>query len=179
MVSRIFTNVPMKTDVRKIQSLIDSFINQGFVPSRQAFLAILNVFAAQNFVQRIAEWNFARNQLTVFDYHQRERTFGDDVFFVLVLLLESSFQACRKKVGRVRTDLSAEKIERIAEPKIDVLLNDFEWNGAQLPHIFVWVLFHQLRGPFDNAAQSRIADKHVMRFFGQHELAGARQRLES
>src|SRR5205823_8593619 len=135
MVSRIFTNVPMKTDVRKIQSLIDSFISQGFVPSRQAFLTILNVFAAQNFIQRISEGNFASDQLTVFDYHQRVRAFGGDVIFVLVLLFESSLQACGKEVGRVRTDLSAEKVERIAEPKVDVLLNDFEWNPAQRSHV--------------------------------------------
>src|SRR5947207_14032588 len=119
MVSRIFTNVPMKTDVRKIQSLIDSFISLGFVPLRQAFLTILNVFAAQNFIQRISKGNFARNQLTVFDYHQRERAFGGHVIFVLVLLLESPLQACGKKVGRVRADLAAEEIERIAEPEID------------------------------------------------------------
>ena len=101
------------------------------------------------------------------------------MIFVLVLLFESSLQACGKEVRRVRTDLSAKKIERIAEPKVDVLLNDFEWNTAQRSHVFVWVLFHQLRGPFDDAAQSSISDKHVMRFLSQHELTRARQGLES
>src|SRR5437773_12125370 len=102
MASRIFTNVTMKTDDRKIQSLIDSFISQGFVPSRQAFLTILNVFAAQNFIQRISEGNFARDQLTVFDYHQLMRAFGGDVIFVLVLLLEYSLQDGSNDVRRSR-----------------------------------------------------------------------------
>ena len=169
----------MKTDVRKIQSLIKSLIGQGFVPSRQAFLTILYVFAAQNFIQRISQGNFARNQLTVFDYQHRVRAFRGDVIFVLVLLFESSLQACGKEVRRVRTNFAAEKVERITEPKIDVLLNNFEWNTTQRSHVFVSVLFHQLRGPFDDAAQARIADEHVMRFLSQHELARARQRFKS
>src|SRR5213593_624983 len=96
---------------------------------------------------------------------------------VLLLLFESSFQAGSEKVGRIRTDLAAKQIERIAEPEIDVLLNNLQRDTAGGPHIFV--LLHQLRGAFDDAAQPRVADKHVMRFFGQHETAGARQWFES
>src|SRR5205807_9469885 len=75
-------------------------------------------------------------------------------------------------------NLTAKQIERIAEPEVDVLLNNLEWNAAGFAHIFVGTLLHQLRRAADDAAQPRIADKHVMSFFGQHELAGARQRLE-
>ena len=38
---------------------------------------------------------------------------------------------------------------------------------------------HRLAGALDGAADAGLADEHVMRFFGQHEAAGARQRIEA
>src|SRR6266550_7317468 len=96
---------------------------------------------------------------------------------ILFLLFEATLQACREKVGGVRTDLTAKKIERIAEPVIDVLLNDVQRNAAQLAHILA--LLQQLRSALDYAAQARVPDKHVVGLFGQHEFARARQRLEA
>jgi hypothetical protein len=49
-------------------------------------------------------------------------------------------------------------------------------NAAQFAHLS---LLHQLGRAFDDAVETRVADKHVMRFFGEHELAGARQGLET
>ena len=98
---------------------------------------------------------------------------------VLVLLFETPFQSGSEEIGRVRADLAAKQIERIAEPEVDVLLHDVERNASELTHIFVRILLHQLRSAFDDAAQARVADKHMMRFFGQHKSARARQRLET
>ena len=39
--------------------------------------------------------------------------------------------------------------------------------------------FHRLAGALDGAADAGLADEHMMRFFGQHEAAGARQRIEA
>src|SRR5690242_8182431 len=169
----------MEPNVRKIQALIQSFISQSLIPTRQALLAIAYVFAAQNFIQSISQRHFARHELSILNHHQRKRAFSGDVILVLILLFESSLQTRSKKVSGVRTDLAAKQIERIAEPEIDVLLNDLQWNAAEFAHVLIWVLLHELRGAFDHAAQSRVADKHVMRFFGQHETTGSRQRLES
>ena len=56
---------------------------------------------------------------------------------VLVLLFVSSFQTGREKVSRVGTDLAAKQIQRIAEPEVDVLLNDVERNSAEFAHVFL------------------------------------------
>src|SRR6185436_16843253 len=55
-------------------------------------------------------------------------------------------------------------------------LNYVERNAAELAHV---TFFHQLCGTSDDATEPGISDKHVMRFFGEHELARARQRLEA
>src|SRR6185369_7820747 len=88
----------------------------------------------------------------------------------------TTFQSSREEVSGVGADLAAEEIERIAEPEVDVFLNDLERNAAELAHI---ALLHELRGATADAAQTSVADKHVMRFFRQHELARARERLEA
>ena len=38
---------------------------------------------------------------------------------------------------------------------------------------------HRLAGSLHHAADAGLADEHVVRFFGQHEAAGARQRIEA
>ena len=38
---------------------------------------------------------------------------------------------------------------------------------------------HRLAGALDGAADAGLADEHVVRLFGQHEPAGARQRVEA
>src|SRR5256886_17335053 len=45
--------------------------------------------------------------------------------------------------------------------------------------IFDLVFLHHLASPLNNAANSRLADKHMVRFLGQHEAAGSRQRIEA
>src|SRR5690242_5741818 len=94
---------------------------------------------------------------------------------VLLAFLVTTFQTRGEEVGGVGTDLAAEKIERVTEPEVDVLLNDVEWDAAELTHV---TFFHQLRGAPDHAAESGVADEHVVRFFGEHELARARQWFE-
>ena len=62
--------------------------------------------------------------------------------------------------------------------KIEVFLNRHEIDRAVLAHIVSLVLTHQLACALDDAPHSGLADEHVVRFFGQHEAAGARQRVE-
>ena len=40
-------------------------------------------------------------------------------------------------------------------------------------------LLHRLAGALDGAADAGLADEHVVRFLGEHEAAGARQRIEA
>ncbi|HEX8145974.1 MAG TPA: hypothetical protein VF591_02135, partial [Pyrinomonadaceae bacterium] len=82
-------------------------------------------------------------------------------------------------VGRVRADLAAEEVERVGEPVVDVALDDVERDAAQSAHVLVRVLLHQLRGAADDAPHAGLADEEVVRLLRQHELAGARERLEA
>src|SRR5277367_5105690 len=63
--------------------------------------------------------------------------------------------------------------------KIYILLNDSEIDSAILTDYVGIVLFHQLTSAADHPAHSRFADEKMMRLLGQHEAAGARQRIES
>src|ERR1700733_9391312 len=63
--------------------------------------------------------------------------------------------------------------------KVYILLNDSEVDSAILTDYVGVVLFHQLTSAADDAAHSRFADEEMMRLLGQHEAAGARQRIES
>ena len=139
----------MKTNVRQIKSFAAAFICQSFVPARQTFLAVFHVFTAQDFVQSITQRNFTRHELPILNHHHRERTFGRDVIRILLLLFEAPLQTCREEIRRVRADFATKQIERVAEPEIDVLLNDSERDAADFAHVFIF--FHQLRGAFDDA----------------------------
>ena len=50
---------------------------------------------------------------------------------------------------------------------------------AHLRGIADLVFAHHLTGSLHDARHAGFADEHVMRFFGQHEPAGARQRIEA
>src|SRR5712692_3863107 len=135
MMTGVFADMAMKANVWEVQTLADTFIGQSFVPTRQTFLAILHIFTAQHFVQSVSQRHFARRQLSVFHYRHRKRAFGGDMIRVLLLLFEPSLQSGREEIRRVRADLSAKQIERIAEPEIDVFLNDVERNAVQRANI--------------------------------------------
>ena len=75
--------------------------------------------------------------------------------------------------------LAAKQIERIAEPEVDVFLNDLERNATQIANVTALALLHELAGAADHSAQTRVTDEHVMSFFRQHKLTGAGQRLEA
>src|SRR5208337_4954494 len=63
--------------------------------------------------------------------------------------------------------------------KVYILLNDCQIDSTMLTDFVGAVMFHQLAGAADHAADSRLADEQVMGLFGQHEAAGSRQRIES
>src|SRR2546425_4789149 len=100
------------------------------------------------------------------------------MIFIFFLFLVAALQTGSEEVRRVRTNLAAKQIERIAVPEVYVALNDLQRNTAQFAHVAVFAFAHQLSGAFHYSTNPSLADEHVMRFFSQHELAGARQRLE-
>src|SRR5579863_1298672 len=63
--------------------------------------------------------------------------------------------------------------------KVYILLDDREIDSARFIYSVRVVLFHQLACATDYSAYARFADEKVVRLFGQHEAAGARQRIEA
>ena len=66
-----------------------------------------------------------------------------------------------------------------------LLLDGRQVDDAELAHLLDLVrvvdagLLHRLAGALDDAGDAGLAHEHVVRFFGQHEAAGARQRIEA
>src|SRR5271165_3667877 len=63
--------------------------------------------------------------------------------------------------------------------KVYILLNDNQIDPTILTDYVGTMLFHQLASSVYDPADSRFADEKMMRLLGQHETAGARQRIES
>src|SRR5215213_186461 len=175
-VARKLTHVPVEARVWQIEALTDTFVSKHFVPTREPLFAILHVLAAQYFVQRIAQRHFARLELTIFGNRHREVFIRREVIRVLLAFLVTALQSRCEEVSRVGADLAAEEIERVTEPEVDVLLNDFERDATEFAHV---AFLHQLRSAAADAPEARIADKHVMCFFRQHELARTCERLKA
>src|SRR5579863_3126797 len=63
--------------------------------------------------------------------------------------------------------------------KVYILLNDREIDSAVLADPVAVVLLHKPASTRDHAADTRFADEQMMRLLGQHEAAGARERIEA
>src|SRR5262245_20560348 len=102
---------------------------------------------------------------------------------VLVLrLVGPSLDTVRKRRRGIRGDIGAEEIERRREPEVEVALEQrkiYRARPAYSPGILAPDLLHHLERPLHDATQAGLADEHVMRFLGQHETAGASERVES
>jgi hypothetical protein len=93
--------MPMKARVGQVQPLGDALIAQRLVPTRQSFLAIFDVLAAQNLIQRVTQRHLAWYEFSILDHQQRERTSGSNMIGVLLLLFEATFQSRGEEVGGV------------------------------------------------------------------------------
>ena len=97
-------------------------------------------------------------------------------------LCVAALQTARVVVCRVGRDLGAEQVQRDAVVEIHEPLHRFQIDhavGANLRRIGQLVLAHDFAGALQHARHAGFADEHVMRFLGQHEFGGARQRIES
>src|SRR5437868_6891431 len=175
-VSSVFSDVPVETRMRKEKPLAHTFIREHFVPAREPFLTVFHILATKHFIQCVSQRHFTRFKLTILHDGQCESLVRGCVFGVLLAFLVTTLQSRGEEVSGVRTDLAAEKIEGVAEPEVDVLLNNVERNATELTDI---ALLHQLRRAPDNTAQASVSDEHVMRFFGEHELARSSQWFET
>ncbi len=100
-------------------------------------------------------------------------------------LLEAALEPGVEEVGGVGRELGAEQVERQGVVQVHLLLDGGQIDHAQRPHPLDVVgildprLPHRLTGALDDARDTVLTDEHVERFLGQHEAAGARQRVEA
>ena len=96
-------------------------------------------------------------------------------------LVEAALEPLGVERGGVGADLGAVQVARHAEVEVEVLLQRGQVDhpeAAQPGRIVGLVLVHDVAGALDDARDARLADEQVMRLLGQHEAAGARQRVE-
>src|SRR5262245_11232447 len=105
---------------------------------------------------------------------------GLELVVVLLLgLLEAPLEPGGVEVGGVGGDLRAEEVEGDRAVEVQVPLDGAQIDPAVLPEVVRLVLAHQLAGALDDAHDARLPHEHVVRFLGEHEATGARERIEA
>ena len=100
-------------------------------------------------------------------------------------LLVAPLDARIEGIRGIGGDFRAEEIQRQGEMEIQLLLDRRQVDHAQGPDrldirgILDAGLPHGLAGALDRTSDPGFADEHMMRFFRQHETAGAAQRIEA
>ena len=96
------------------------------------------------------------------------------------LLHVATLDARVEGVGRVGRYFLAEQIEREGIVQVQFFLDRRQVDHTQITDLVdvVWigdvVLRHRLQRGLDRTTHAGFAHEHVVRFFGQHEAAGAR-----
>jgi hypothetical protein len=101
---------------------------------------------------------------------------GAFAFFV------AAFQTRAVERSGVARLVGTKQVDGDAEVEVQVALDGGQIDdtgGTQLGRVVGFQLVHHLAGAVDDAAHTRLAHKHVVRFFGQHELGGAGQRVKA
>src|SRR5712691_9330687 len=153
-----------------------------YVPALQTDLAVPDVGVAQYFVHGVARRGCVLDDSAFAVRHfDLEARIGADVVLVLRGLVGTSLDAVGESRRGVRGDLRSEEIERRAEPEIEIALQERQIHrapAADRPGAVAADLLHHLeRAPYD-PAEAGLADEHVVGFLGQHETAGAGERVE-
>ena len=155
------------------------------VPAADADIAIDHVVVAQPHVERRQ-----RRRILVLDLAVDQAQHRIGVALELVVVLEpvlavAALQAGMEGVGGIGRNLVAEQIERQREVQVRLFLDGRQVDDAELAHRLDIVgivdagLLHRLAGALDDAGDAGLAHEHVVGFLGQHEAAGARQRIEA
>src|ERR1700730_3850816 len=158
---------------------VDTVALDDLVPAVQPALAVRDVVVAEPLVERDERALLAGDDLVPGQRRHRVGAVLEPVIVLLLGLLEAALQAHGVEVGRVGGDLGAEQVERDRAVEVDVLLDGGQVHPPVAPHVVGLVLPHDLAGPLHDAPHPALAHEHVVGFLGQHEAAGARQRVEA
>ena len=106
----------------------------------------------------------------------------EDVVVAALAFLVAALQARAVEGGGVAGFVGAKQVDGDAEVEVQVALQCGQVDHAgvaQLLHVVGLDLVHHVHRALDHAADARLAHEHVVRLLGQHELGGARQRVEA
>ena len=173
---------PAEAVRRQAELEIDPGLPDHPVPARDADIAVIGIALAGDQVHGVARRDF--------DFPYAGAVLGrlldavERVGFQMILepvLVRPALEAVGE-IGRgVGRAVGAEQVEGGGVPVVDVFLDQAEIDRAVVADALRVVgvqLLHDLQRPPDDPAEAGLADEHVVGFLGQHEAAGARQRIE-
>src|SRR5258705_6446886 len=158
---------------------VDAVALDDLVPAVHPALAVRDVVVAESLIERHERPLLAGDDLVPGQRRHRVGAVLEPVVVLPLGLLEAALEAHGVEVGRVGRDLGAEQVERDRAVEVDVLLHRGQVHPAVAPDVVGLVLPHDLAGPLHDAPHPALAHEHVVGFLGQHEAAGARQRVEA
>ena len=179
---REIADLAVKSLVWQGQSEGNSCIVNHPLPAANSIGNLINVVIAQAFVQRGQRRHVLGDDFSTHDFGDRVFRIRQNVIVLQLRFAEAPFQSAGEIVRGVRRNIGAIKIERNAVVKVQVFLDRRQVNHAERAHvrwIFDLVFLHYLASPLNNASNARLADKHMVRFFGEHEPASARKRIKT
>jgi hypothetical protein len=157
----------------------DLMLADEAIPALDPLFAVGDVVIAQPLVEggqgrRFQHLDRIRDQL-------RHLVMGvlEDVVIVELALAEAALEAHRVVIGGVGRQLLPEQVERDRVVEVQVALQRRQVDDAEAADIVGVVLAHDLAGTLDDAGDAAFAHEHVVGFLGQHEAAGAGERIEA
>src|SRR5947208_2422242 len=150
---------------------------EPLVPAAERLLAVLDVGVAQHLVHRRAERDRLADELPGLVDVQLVAALERQMVLVALLLPRPALEARAEALRGVGRHLAAEEVERERVPEVQVLLDRRQVERAGRARLRTGA--QALGGALDDAAHAALADEHVVRLLGEHEAAGARQRVEA
>ena len=152
------------------------------VPAIDAGDRIADVVVAQHFIERIEHRNVALDELAVAYTEHGIAAAMQAVIIVALGLFIAAFEARVVEDRGIARLIGTKQIDGHAKMKIEIALQGRQVDhagGANPGRIVGLELVHDFAGAGDDPRDARLANEHVMRFFGQHEFRGAGERIET
>eukprot|EP00043_Microstomoeca_roanoka_P022424 m.486 g.486 ORF g.486 m.486 type:complete len:462 (-) comp217_c1_seq1:31-1416(-) len=183
--AREHADLAVEAFMRQLQFELDPGFLDDLVPAADTARRIAGIIIAQAHVDRGQRRHFVAHQLAVDEIPHRVGVVLQLVVVFQPVLHVAALDARVERVGGIGRDFLTEQVERQRVMQVQLLLDRRQVDDAQIADL-VDVIgvgdavgVHHLAGPLDRAAHAGFAHEHVVRFLGQHEAAGARQRVEA
>src|SRR5713226_3409946 len=170
---------PMESPVGQGQLEVDAVLPDDLVPAGDPAGAVGNVVVAEPLVEGDEGRLLAGDDALAVQLGHGIRGLLEQVVVRLLGLLEAALEAHGVEVGGVRRDLRAEEVEGDGAVEVEIALDGRQIDPPVLAQVVRLVLAHDLAGALDDAHDARFAHEHVVRLFGEHEAARARQGVEA